>query len=80
MMPTTLRDIPGATIEISCQRCNKHASLERKALVKKFGATMKLVQLRRVLSIGCDLVGTGDCEASFPSLQHIDAVDGGAHV
>lgn len=69
MTPVTLREFRGEAIKISCARCNKHATFDRKALVKKFGAKMKFVQLSRVLSIGCERHGTGQCEASFPGLM-----------
>jgi hypothetical protein len=43
--------------------------MERKALVKMFGAKMPFAQLRRVLSIGCEHLETKSCEARFPSLE-----------
>jgi hypothetical protein len=65
----TLRNYRSETVEISCRRCNRHASMERKALVKKFGAKMQFAQLRRVLSIGCEHLETNSCEARFPRLE-----------
>jgi hypothetical protein len=69
MTLVTLRNYRGETVEISCRRCNKHAFIDRKALVKKFGAEMTFVQLRRVLSIGCEHLETNSCASRFPSLE-----------
>jgi hypothetical protein len=64
----TLRDYIGEKIDMACQRCDRHGVYERKALVKKFGASTVFVELRRILAIGCDRRGTDDCEACFPCL------------
>ncbi|SFB60040.1 hypothetical protein SAMN03159496_05624 [Rhizobium sp. NFR07] len=63
-----LRDYRAETINMSCKRCDRHGVYDRKALVKKLGAAIEFVELRRILAIGCDRRGTDGCEASFPCL------------
>lgn len=64
----TLKDFRGERIDMTCRRCDRHGEYDRKALVKKFGAATPFVELRRILSIGCDRRGTDGCEACFPCL------------
>jgi hypothetical protein len=63
-----LKDYRAETIDMSCRRCDRHGVHERKALVKKFGAAISFVELRRILAIGCARRGTDSCEACFPCL------------
>ena len=63
-----LRDFRGETIDMDCRRCDRHGVYDRKALVKKFGARVEFVEIRRRLAIGCDLNGTDRCQANFPCL------------
>ncbi len=63
-----LRDYKGEKIDMACHRCERYGIYERKSLLKKFGASVQFVSLRRVLAIGCDSAGTAKCEAHFPCL------------
>lgn len=63
-----LRDFRGETIDMDCRRCDRHGVYDRKAMVKKFGAKMEFMEIRRRLSIGCELAAKGQCEATFPCL------------
>lgn len=64
----TLKDFRGEQIDMSCRRCDRHGVYDRKALVKKFGAAIAFVELRRILAVVCDRRGTDGCEAGFPCL------------
>lgn len=70
----TLRDFRGSTINVECKPCQRHATFERKALVKQFGASVTFKELRRRLSLGCDKMVDPDgdkCSTRFPCLaQH----------
>jgi hypothetical protein len=70
----TLREFRGSTINVECKPCQRHATFERKALVKQFGATVTFRELRRRLSLGCDRMVDPDgdkCSTRFPCLaQH----------
>ena len=70
----TLRDYRGATIDVECKPCQRHATFERKALVRQFGASVTFKELRRRLSLGCDKMVDADgdkCSTRFPCLaQH----------
>jgi hypothetical protein len=50
----TLNDIKLPTIEVVCAPCARRDFLERKALVKHFGANASFSRLRRRLAIGCE--------------------------
>ncbi|WP_439619130.1 hypothetical protein [Shinella sp.] len=63
-----LKDFRGETIDMDCRRYDRHGVYDRKALVKKFGARIEFMEIRRRLAIGCDLYGTDRCEANFPCL------------
>jgi hypothetical protein len=63
-----LKDFRGETIDMDCRRCDRHGVYDRKALVKKFGARIEFVEIRRRMAIGCDLNGTSQCHAIFPCL------------
>ena len=41
-------------ITIECRACGRSDALERKILVRKHGADISLVKLRRVAAMGCD--------------------------
>jgi hypothetical protein len=77
MSLVTLQDYRGERIDMSCRRCDRHGVYERKALVKKFGTSIKFVELRRIMAIGCDRHGTDGCEASFPCLLAAGMLIGG---
>lgn len=63
-----LRDFNGEKIDMACHKCERYGVYERKSLLKKFGASVQFVSLRRVLAIGCASAGTAKCEAHFPCL------------
>jgi hypothetical protein len=63
-----LRDYQADIIDMICRRCDRHGVYERKAVVKKFGAHIEFVELRRILAFGCDRRGKDGCEACFPCL------------
>lgn len=63
-----LKDFRAERIDMDCRRCDRYGVYGRKALVKKFGAAMEFVEIRRRLAIGCDRVGSDMCEAHFPCL------------
>ncbi|ASS56433.1 hypothetical protein CHR56_18745 [Rhizobium leguminosarum bv. viciae] len=69
--PTTLRDYCGTVITVECRACDRNAKLDRKALVKQYGASFTLLQLRR-LTLGCSRMNTEDgidhCQTRFPCL------------
>lgn len=66
-----LKDYRAEKIDVECRRCDRYAVLDRKALVKKYGASCQFVDLKRALAIGCDRRGqisvTRDFPASFRS-------------
>jgi len=62
----SLREYEGKTIDMICKRCDRAGSYERKLLAKKFGLSIEFAELRRILAVGCDRLGTDKCEASFP--------------
>lgn len=68
----TLCDFRGETIDMVCNRCDRHGLYDRNSLVKKFGAATQFVELRRIMAIGCDRRGTDTCEAGFPCLLAAD--------
>lgn len=72
----TLKDVRLPNIEIECIRCERVDSLERKAIVAKFGASVSLSKLRRRLAMGCDRLCHPDgdlCEMWFTCLQSPNA-------
>jgi hypothetical protein len=68
----TLRDFKGTEITVECKPCRQQAELDRKALVKQFGASMRFVDLRRRMAMGCDKMhrsdGQDSCGTGFPCL------------
>ena len=56
----TLRDFKGPVITVRCKPCGQQGELDRKALVKQFGASMRFVDLRRRIAIGCDKMQCSD--------------------
>ncbi|QAS83241.1 hypothetical protein CO657_36425 (plasmid) [Rhizobium acidisoli] len=74
-----LKDYREPVIEFICRRCDRHGAIERKLLVKAFGAGVSFAVLRRRMAMGCERMQTpeGDkCGAHFPSLGDIDGPDG----
>jgi hypothetical protein len=68
----TLNDIKLPTIEVVCAPCARRDFLERKALVKQFGANASFLRLRRRLAMGCERLcyERGDsCGTRFPCLE-----------
>lgn len=66
-----LKDYRAEKIDIECRRCDRYAVLDRKALVKKYGASCQFVDLKRAIAIGCDRKGADHCEARVPCLLRI---------
>ncbi|ANL38267.1 MULTISPECIES: hypothetical protein [Rhizobium] len=74
-----LKDYREPVIEFSCQRCDRRGAIERKQLVKAFGADVAFAVLRRRMAMGCERMQTpeGDkCGAHFPCLGDTDGPDG----
>ncbi len=63
-----IKDFKGETIDMACRRCDRHGVFNRNALVKKLGGQTEFAELRRILVLGCDRLGTEGCEAMFPCL------------
>lgn len=67
-----LRDFTGPVITVECKPCGRRAELDRKVLVKQFGASMRFVDLRRRMAMGCDKIHCSDgqdrCGTGFPCL------------
>lgn len=68
----TLRDFKGPVITVECKPCGRQGELDRKALVKQFGTSMRFVDLRRRMAMGCDKMHCSDgqdrCRTGFPCL------------
>jgi hypothetical protein len=62
----------GPVITVQYKPCGQHGELDRKALVKQFGASMRFVDLRRRMAMGCDKMHCSDgqdkCGTGFPCL------------
>ncbi|WP_245517863.1 hypothetical protein [Rhizobium leguminosarum] len=56
----TLRDYHGTVVTVECRVCAPGAKLDRKALVKQYGADCTFLQLRRRLTLGCSRMNTED--------------------
>lgn len=65
-----LKDYRAEKIDVECRRCDRYAVLDRKSLVKKYGASCQFVDLKRALAIGCDRLGSDHCETRFPCLMN----------
>lgn len=63
-----LKDFKGEKIDMDCRRCDRYGVYDRKALIKKFGASAEFASIRRKLAVGCDRRGSAECEARFPCL------------
>lgn len=70
--PTTLRDFRGSVVSVECIACDRNTELDRKILVKQYGASFTFQQLRRRLSLGCPRLisedGIDRCQTRFPCL------------
>ncbi|WP_245510026.1 hypothetical protein [Rhizobium leguminosarum] len=68
----TLRDYHGTVVTVECRVCARGAKLDRKALVKQYGASFTFLELRRRLSLGCSRLNAEDgidrCRTRFPCL------------
>lgn len=68
----TLRDFKGPVITVQCKPCGQKGELDRKTLVREFGASMRFVDLRRRMAMGCDKMHCSDgrdrCGTQFPCL------------
>lgn len=69
---TTLRDFRAPVITVACRSCDRTGELDRKKLVKLYGASLTFGQLRRRLALGCGNMngedGVDRCGAWFPCL------------
>ncbi|NSY72649.1 hypothetical protein G6L35_23650 [Agrobacterium tumefaciens] len=66
-----LRDFRAEKIDMDCRRCDHYGVYERKALVRKLGASIEFVELKHKLAMGCERRLEGKCEARFPCLLKI---------
>ncbi|EJZ18456.1 hypothetical protein RCCGEPOP_25552 [Rhizobium sp. Pop5] len=70
--PTTLRDFRGSVVTVECTACDRKTELDRKTLVKQYGASFTFQQLRRRVSLGCSRMfsedGVDRCQTRFPGL------------
>ncbi|PDT15418.1 hypothetical protein CO670_17760 [Rhizobium sp. J15] len=70
--PATLRDFRGSVVTVECIACDRTTELDRKTLVKQYGASFTFQQLRRRLSLGCPRMfsedGVDRCQTRFPRL------------
>ena len=68
----TLRDFRAPVITVECRACDMTTELDRSALVKRYGATLRFVELRRRIAIGCEKMictdGADRCDTRFPCL------------
>nr|WP_225169220.1 hypothetical protein [Ensifer sp. IC4062] len=74
-----LRDHREPIIEFICHPCHRDCAVERKLLVKAFGAGVSFAVIRRRMAMGCERMQTpeGDkCGAHFPCLDDTDGPDG----
>lgn len=62
-----LKDCHVEEIDMVCRRYDRYGEYDRKALVKKIGASAEFVEIRPRLAISCDR-DTDQCEARFPCL------------
>ncbi len=68
----TLKGFRGPVITAECRSCDMSVELDRKALVKQYGASFRFVELRRRLATGCERMicsdGQDRCQTRFPCL------------
>jgi hypothetical protein len=50
----TLRDVRTSIITLVCELCDMHCDLDRKVLVKRYGASLSFSNLRRRMVVGCE--------------------------
>lgn len=69
----TLREFREATIAVACLVCDRHGELDRRTLVKQYGASLTFVTLRRRVAMGCAKMhgqdGIDRCDTHFPGLN-----------
>lgn len=68
----TLKDFRAPVITAECRPCDMSIELDRRTLVKQYGASLRFVELRRRLAIGCEKMtcfdGEDRCRTRFPCL------------
>ncbi|WP_225897148.1 hypothetical protein [Rhizobium phaseoli] len=68
----SLRDYRGPVVTVECKDCRRSGELDRKKLVKQYGASLTFMQLRRRLALGCSNMNSEDgidrCTTWFPCL------------
>ncbi|MBO9198237.1 hypothetical protein J5277_29330 [Rhizobium sp. 16-449-1b] len=55
-----LRHARGQVLLVACRACDRSDDLDRKAVVKRHGASIPMRKLRRWLGLGCDRMNTAD--------------------
>jgi hypothetical protein len=63
-----LQDVRGKNIVASCRPCGLHDQMDRKAVVKRYGAAIPVMTLRRRIGLGCDLMnsdGSDRCQMTI---------------
>jgi len=64
----TLRSIRSDLVVVRCQNCGHHDELDRKVIVKRYGALVPLQNLRRRIGMGCALMnadGVDRCQMTI---------------
>ncbi|QFY62395.1 hypothetical protein FZ934_08295 [Rhizobium grahamii] len=65
----TVRQHRAPIIALECDICDRRTDLDRKVVVRQFGASLPLRQLRRRLTVGCSRMNCADsidrCQARF---------------
>ncbi|MGO7018606.1 hypothetical protein [Rhizobium leguminosarum] len=56
-----LRHVRGQVLIVACRACTRSDHLDRKAVVKRHGASIPMRKLRRRLGLGCDRMNAADC-------------------
>ncbi|MDQ0322987.1 hypothetical protein QO002_005193 [Pararhizobium capsulatum DSM 1112] len=68
----TLREFRSPIITAECRACDRYIELDRKTLVRQYGASIRFVELRRRLAVGCEKMicadGEDRCQTRFPCL------------
>lgn len=62
----TLRHVSGQILLVDCRACQRVEEMDRKAVVKRHGASIPVQTLRRRMGLGCDRMishdGVDRCE------------------
>lgn len=55
-----IRKIRGQVIVAECAACGRRDELDRSTIVKRYGASLSLAQLRRRVAMGCERMNAHD--------------------